>query len=191
MLDARIQAALDSHEPINVVYNGGSQPGVVRTITPIGLNGTMLRARCHVTGTAKMFKVARLAIAGDGQPSYSTAPPPQFQSVREVMAFYVDTLASLNLAVDWSSSEGEEALTVHKRFKNGKAMKGSIAGLSFSPFVENWYMDMDGDELVEMVQRHLTDKPWLVSSKTMTTARFKHLDKAAKKFIDGVMSAKD
>lgn len=190
MLDERIQAALDSHSPVDVAYMGGSQPGVLRRITPIELKGQLLRARCHTTGVAKAFRVDRLVVAGDDLPEYVAEPSPQFHTIQDVRAFYEDTIVGRGLAVQLEATNGEEHLTVHRKFKNGKVMKGSIARLSLSPFVEQSYVDMEGDALVERVDRHRTDKPWLIWAKGVTTSRFKYLDKAAKKFIECVMKAK-
>lgn len=41
--------AIENKQSLTVVYLGGSQPGTLRNISPISINGDKLRARCHST----------------------------------------------------------------------------------------------------------------------------------------------
>ena len=90
-----------------------------------------------------------------------------------------DTIESFG----WEIVEAEDAVTVHRRFKNGKLRKGADAHFTYSD-TEYAYSDFnDEGEFVEVFQP--SQRPWSVSGASLTRAStFKSVEKAARKFLD-------
>ena len=57
--------AIENKQSLTVVYLGGSQPGTLRNISPISINGDKLRARCHSSGAVKVFNLGKIQLPSD------------------------------------------------------------------------------------------------------------------------------
>jgi predicted DNA-binding transcriptional regulator YafY len=61
-LEQLLITAIETGEVINIKYHGGSQPGSIRQISPISVNGDDVRARCLATNRVKVFKISKMEI---------------------------------------------------------------------------------------------------------------------------------
>ena len=178
-----ILEAVADNRALRVAYWGGSQPGTARTITPLEIDGDKVWARCHVTGQAKLFVLAKLGPAENGLPEFSREPPPpRFQKVSEIAAFYTDTLEGMGWVADLS---GEE-LTLTRRYKNGKPLKHPSVTLAYEPIVSSSHLD---ENLEEVYEKHEAKNKFFVSGAGYYS-RFKTADKAARKFMELAQAAK-
>jgi len=57
-----LREAQEKKSEITVVYHGGSQAGTARTILPLKVTETEVRAKCLTTGKAKTFKISKMEI---------------------------------------------------------------------------------------------------------------------------------
>lgn len=188
-----LEEAAQAHSPVRIVYHGGSQPGATREITPIAITDDRVRARCHVSGQAKVFLLSKMQLAAEAQPDYvpEEALEPEFADVSAVHQFTRDTFEGMGFAVQYSASENHERLSIHRVWKNGRPMKGSEVELQFDPILRDWVMDVDDSgELIEREVARTAERPYLIRAKSGYTARFVSLDRAAKKFLDIVEASK-
>ncbi|MCD1631376.1 WYL domain-containing protein [Marinobacter shengliensis] len=62
----QLEEAIETGEVLTIVYNGGSQPGATRKISPIKIEGAKVRARCFSTNAVKLFNLEKVVIP-DGE----------------------------------------------------------------------------------------------------------------------------
>lgn len=53
---------IEKHQKIDIVYEGGSQPGAYREISPLGIKYGMLMAYCHFARSVKYFAIEKISI---------------------------------------------------------------------------------------------------------------------------------
>jgi predicted DNA-binding transcriptional regulator YafY len=179
-----IERATAAHEPVRVIYHGGSAPGMVRTITPIELLRDQVRARCHVTGAAKLFKLDRLELAtGDaGEHAEYTGEPaaPAFDSLSDVLEHAIDTLEGMGWVVRIEEEPDRAAILLARRFKNGKPRKTPDVSLSWERYsVQEIF---DGESFSE--ERHEKTRPYSTRAQGESTRSFSDLDRAAHAFLE-------
>lgn len=87
-----------------------------------------------------------------------------------------------------SDVEGDEqSITLHRRFKNGKPLKGCDVSLSYEKFAYDMVVDWESDaEELEATPQITGERkrPWSVSAKNETTRSYGSLDKAAALFLE-------
>lgn len=57
--------AISTGEIITIVYDGGSQPGTKRQISPIRISNSMVRARCLNSNEIKLFYLSKIRIVSN------------------------------------------------------------------------------------------------------------------------------
>lgn len=59
-ITALLQQSLDTGQPVRIVYEAGSQPGTLREIVTIKIDGDTVTAHCVASKTNKTFKLAAM-----------------------------------------------------------------------------------------------------------------------------------
>tara|TARA_R110000772_G_scaffold58539_4_gene132568 strand:- start:38887 stop:39504 length:618 start_codon:yes stop_codon:yes gene_type:complete len=181
-----LREAVETNSAVRVIYDGGSQAGAERVITPLAIDGDKLRARCHASGTVKVFKVSRVRLPGSDGPAakYDSAAAPhrEFSSFAEIVARYRDTLKGLG----WHTEVTATHFTLHKVRKNGAPLKRPEVGISFVEFIEDTYWDQDETgELVEVsTGTRKSTRPYGVYGHGKSSASYGKADRAAALFFE-------
>lgn len=181
-VNQRIEAAIQSGEILTVTYNGGSTPGKVRELVPVRFEGgDKVRARCLESGTTKCFVIEKLSIINDqtGEISFGSysEPEPIYKDLQTVFAELNPIINDAGLHIELT----QDRITVRRKFKNGKAMKGTIAILEYDEFKTETTFDYQNGELLETI--HKAQRPWYVACDGKNSITFKYLDNAAGRFV--------
>lgn len=161
----RLKQASEAGEIITIVYNGGSQPGTKRQISPIKVTQREVRARDMAANEVKTFLVSKLEIVSENHPAndyvVGVVLPPEATNLVELLKAKVKELENLG----WHVKLSELGVSVHRYFKNGKPRKGADVGI--------------------MKQEDSTSRPWYVWGPDLASARtFSHLDKVVALFLE-------
>lgn len=186
-VNERILAAVEAKKPVQIIYDRGSQPGTIRTVTPLAVADGTLRARCHATGAAKSFKLEYLRLADDGTVAagYSDNPPQaqsSFRNLADVYQFYKDTLEGMGWIVKFEDYAEDSSISLFRRFKNGKPLKAPDVQFYFREWSSNIFLD---EWLNEVSDRdHRSSKPYGVRVRRGSSASaFAKLDNAVLRFL--------
>ena len=57
-----LSEAIGTGEILTIIYNGGSQPGAQRQISPIKISGPIVVARCLSSDEIKKFSIPKIEI---------------------------------------------------------------------------------------------------------------------------------
>lgn len=172
----QLEEAIQTGEILTVVYQGGSQPGTSRQISPIKIEGGKVRARCFSTNAVKLFNLDKVLIP-DSNDSGSSDISLAKEALADLPSFKTAYLKQLE-ARGWTIEHGDDHLFLYDHYKNGKRLKSPALALSYQPeYTETVWRDDDFEEVVK--QR---DKPWCVSTRKNSTY-FKHQDRALSKFL--------
>lgn len=185
-----ISEAVRSHSELTITYDGGSQPGTKRRITPISLEGGGLRARCHATGTAKLFSLEKLHLSDSVQPApaYIRNPSPnKFNSLLEVYSHYRDTLEGMGWHVNTEFSEDYACIALHNKFKNGKVKKGPDLSFAYRKYIDETYFD--GDDWVSPSPPRESTRPFAVYGKSVAGGPYGKLDRAISVFMEAATAS--
>jgi hypothetical protein len=182
--EARLREAIESGEVLKVVYLGGSQPGSLREISPISIKDSKVSARCFTSNAIKTFALDKIVIlegeapppAAEWQPGL--VKPEQYGSISELLGNQKDFLVQLG----WHIEHDKDRLSLHRKFKTGKPLKGSDVSLVYEAYTYDISASMD-DEVPEENPRK-RQRPWTVRGKYQDTRTYSHLDKAAEVFME-------
>ncbi|MCQ0986428.1 hypothetical protein [Jiella marina] len=170
MSDVRsmIAAAIGTGEVLSIRYHGGSRPGSLREILPIKIESdAKLRARCTTSGAVKQFLFAKIElcarpVSGEESDLWSrqaVAAPPDPACSGDICA---DRRAAWE-ALGWRVACGDEGdfffLGLHRRRKDGKA-----------------FLKTPSIQIV-------SERPWTVAGRDLTTRTFRHYAKALAAFL--------
>jgi hypothetical protein len=182
--EARLREAIEVGEVLKVVYNGGSQPGAMREIAPISINNGKVRARCFTSNAVKSFVIEKITILQEENniPSVEWNPDAKqvlcYESILDLLEKERGTLVGLGWHVEFDGN----CLTLHRRFKSGKPMKGSDVSLYYEEFACDSVMGFDGELHEE--NRRKRQRPWSVRGKNKDTRSYGSLEKAAELFLE-------
>ncbi len=189
-----ILEAIKSNSELAIVYHGGSRPGSERRVTPISLEGPGLRARCHITGQAKLFSLNKIQI-GDSKvsipASLDDAPAaPTFANLEEVFNYYRDTLEGLGWHIRTDFSEDYACISLHGKFKNGNIKKEPDLNFAYKRLVEESYFD--GDDWVMPEPPRESTRPFGVYGKFTKGGPYGKIERAMAVFVkEAVENAPD
>ena len=177
----RIENAIHSGEILRVRYFGGSTPGSERQIKPISADSDSVRARCLQTGENRLFKLAKLEEVLEGIPSELSKNFVSPEPAHETVASFAESAVADVEALGWLPKIDGDLFTLHRRFTNGKPMKGSDVSISFE--ATTYDLVFDGENTVEMNHRP-RDRPWIVCANKQTTKTFSNAGKAQASFLE-------
>ena len=192
-----IQSAISDSDPVSIVYNGGSRPGVSRIVIPVSLTTDELIAREPTARVAKHFKLEKIASAslstGEQAMNTEVAPvpvqfAPNLDSFIEYATFFRDSLKDSGFNI----IESENYFAIAGFFKNGKPRKTPVASIQFVDRSTETVLNFDSGE-VEELKREVTgrERPWRVDSTRFKEGKaFGQLNKAAELFLQEVHAVK-
>lgn len=138
---AALAEAQSTGEILTVVYDGGSQPGTRRQISPIRIAADKVYARCLDSGSEKSFTIAKIRLAHDNEilPAYN--PVSQKPGKTDFYTAISGKLSELE-SLGWHIELTESSVCAYPIQKNGKPRKTAAAGIQFyetSP-KRPWYL---------------------------------------------------
>lgn len=167
-IKAILQTAIGTGELINIVYNGGSEPGKSRMILPIKIEDNKLRARCYVTEAVKVFNIDKITIPNHDMIDYTGdhKEPDTLQQAVEPIMFELKALS-------WDIELSKDSICLFSFFKNGKRRKTPDVSLSYFAAYTSEY-SVNG-----VISSATTERaqPWYVMGHS-----FKYLSKAILRF---------
>lgn len=178
-LECVLEDAISSGEVVSVKYMAGSQPGVVRDISPISIDGDNVRARCLVSNSAKVFKISKMFLS-DGVADYKQESDIEPLSLADGLSKYENELVDLG----WVLKVDDEGAGVYRCFKNGKLRK--TPDISIQYHKHRVELDFESGLMVEV---GLSDRPWYVTRYKSNASSFKILSKAILKFMNNTKEA--
>ncbi len=178
-----IEKAINRKTLLKVIYHGGSMKGQLRDITPISIKGDNIRARCHITNKIKTFKASRMEVMDqNGVLTEAIEKPasnvPNITTLKELSDF----IKNDKKLSEWHIVYEENSLSLHRKFKNGKALKSSALSLSYEDIGFDLIYEIDGSLTTEVYEKN---KPWHLHSE-IGKSNFKYIDNAIKKFLSHV-----
>ncbi|HFC93180.1 MAG TPA: hypothetical protein ENJ51_10250 [Leucothrix mucor] len=182
--EARLREAIEAGEVLKVVYNGGSQPGAMREVAPISIKNGKVRARCFTSNAVKSFVIEKITILQEGNNISAVEWNPdaeqvqRYESINDLSEKEMDAL----LALGWHVESDDNCLSLHRRFKNGKPMKGADVSIDYEEFTYDLVVGLDGELHEE--NRRKRQRPWSVRGKNQGTRSYGSLDKAAGLFLE-------
>ena len=180
----RLRQAIESGEVLKVIYHGGSQPGSLREIAPISIKNGKVSARCYTSNAVKSFALEKIVVVeGESRPSAAEwqpglFKPEQYASISELLENQKDNLVLLG----WHIENDKDHLSLHRKFKTGKPLKGSDVSLYFEEYTYDLVAGTDGELHEENMRKR--QRPWSVRGKNQDTKTYSHLDKAAEVFME-------
>jgi len=180
----KIEAAIHSKEPIEIVYLGGSKPGAVRKIGPIGIAKGKVRARCYETGAVKQFLLDKIRLPdsnSDLEPNWNSAifEKPNIESIDDLLGEAQDKLEGMG----WHISHSPQHISLHRFFKNGNPMKGWDVLMDYEEMTYDEVYDFETDEMRKENFRKRV-RPWSVRAKGKDTRSYKELATGYETFIE-------
>lgn len=183
-LEDRLREAIKAGEVLTIIYHGGSQPGASREIAPIRIENGKVSARCYPSHAIKSFTLDKIVIDDDGillstelfQPGLAKSD--QYGSVSE----FLERQKAFLLQLGWHIEYDDNVLSLHRKFKTGKPLKGSDVSLSYEEYACDVVLSTDGEFYEENIRKR--QRPWILRGKNQDTKTYRHLDSAAKVFMD-------
>ncbi|MGA1864349.1 MAG: hypothetical protein ACMUHX_04740 [bacterium] len=177
----KLQEAIDNAEVLKVKYYGGSQPGTVREISPISIFNGKVRARCFSSNAIKTFFIDKIELCDiDTTTTWSkeVALKIEYTNLKEVYEKNLSELGKLG----WHINLEKNLISLHRRFKNGKLLKGPDVSL----YCEEYTYDLVfyGEDDFREENHRKRQRPWIVGAKNTETRTFGKLDKAVHFFIE-------
>ncbi|WP_412486359.1 hypothetical protein [Shewanella chilikensis] len=181
-VNQRIEAAIQSGEILTVTYNGGSTPGKVRELVPVRFEGSdKVRARCLESGTTKCFVIEKLSIINNQTGEISSGnyskPEPIYKDLNSVFAELSPIINDSGLHIEFA----QDRITVHRKFKNGKVMKGTVAIMEYEEFKTETIFDYESNEIIETTRK--AQRPWYIACDGKDSTTFKFFGNAAERFV--------
>jgi len=180
----RLREAADAGEVIKVIYHGGSQPGSIREIIPISISNGKVRAMCYTSNAEKTFFISKIELYNSGEGSNETmwnpdlVSTPKFAGLHEFHELRTSELNNLG----WHINNEDNSLSLHRRFKNGKPLRGSDVSLDYEEYTYDSVVYGEDDIRQENLRKR--QRPWVVRAKHMETKTYGKLDKAAELFME-------
>ena len=173
----RLASAIGTGEVLRIAYHGGSQPGAVRDIAPIGFEGHKIRARCYTSGAVKAFVIDKIEVRGvvptpedvANKWQHGRVVLPQFNTLADVMAAHGARLEALGWIVANDTDDFGESINLRQTFKNGKLIQTPVASLTFQPVGVALIATEEGDIVTE--QTGPRQRPWIVRAKGLPQAK--------------------
>ena len=178
----RLKEASENGEIVQIIYHGGSQPGTLREIAPISIKSGKGRARCLRSHAVKSFVIEKIVIVDRNKPldvmewqPNANKPLLQYNSIAELLEKKREFLNRLG----WHIQSDEDYVSLHRRSKNGKPLKGSDVSLNYEEYT---YFGDDGEFHADEKRKKI--KPWTLRGKNKDTRTYGNFDAAANVFID-------
>ncbi|TFF20792.1 hypothetical protein E3C22_18045 [Jiella endophytica] len=191
----RLEDAMGTGELVSIRYHGGSQPGAIRDIAPLAIEGTKLRARCYASHTVKTFSLdkieplptpARTADPARWQAGWFPDVEGEPDAVEDICPGSRERWAALGWSVRETADGSGFALRLHRPKKRGSGfLAAPCVELCFTPMRRRVVMTGDvtasGAAVLVEVEDGESARPWRLRTRS-DTRTWKHYDKAAAAF---------
>lgn len=113
--------AITTGEIITITYNGGSQPGTKRQISPINISNSMVRATCLNSNETKLFSLSKIQIVSNTDSFKSYNPNLQKPAadepcnLSEILSKHIDEFKALGFHLEIR----ENYAAVYRILENG------------------------------------------------------------------------
>ncbi|WP_434939174.1 hypothetical protein ACRWQN_17670 [Shewanella sp. HL-SH8] len=183
-----LRNSIRTGEIVTIIYHGGSNPGASREIFPVGIlsGDEKLRARCIVDGATKVFKIDKISIVdADGviDMARDISQSKLYTSLKEL---YLDAVPLFD-AEKFHIELGDNELSVHKKWKNGKHQKGVVINIYYQEAYTNLVFNYETSQFDEVTKK--PQRPWCIFGKNVTPNSYKDFNKAAYYFIEQIDKA--
>lgn len=176
-----LELALEQSEKLSIIYEGGSQAGKARVIAPLSINGDKVRARCYNSEKVKVFLISKIRLPSADTPnnvsSWEVGAKFEFSNLKELHEVYLDSLES----VGWVVKLGEDSLSLHKKFKNGKTRAASEIELTYCEYTVESFIGLSGE--IETLRKN-SSRPWALRAKNFDTVTYSKFESAASSFLN-------
>jgi hypothetical protein len=141
-------------------------------------------ARCYTSNSVKSFALDKIVVVeGESRPSAAEwqpglVKPEQYASISDLVDNQKDHLVLLG----WHLEHDKYHLSLHRKVKTGKPLKGSDVALYFEEYTHDLVAGTDGELHEENMRKR--QRPWTVRGKNQDTKTYSHLDKAAEVFME-------
>ena len=187
-IDEVLQNAIETGEVLDIIYQGGSQPGTSRQISPISISNNKVRARCISSNTVKSFLISKITLPNEGgaqevkQRIEGLPKIINFTSLSEFLEHSQDTLKGQG----WHIITDDASISLHGFFKNGKPKKGAELTIHYEEYTYDLVAREDGEIHKENIRK--SQRPWSVRAKTIDSRTYGTLDPATKTFMEWAKS---
>jgi hypothetical protein len=130
-----LAAAAEAGTTIRIIYHGGHQPGAIRTIQPLKVTETEVRARDPVDGLAKTFVLARMELPGTGVPAAEYTRAEADEGNRDIVALLGEHRSALE-TLGWEVELQPTHIWlshIYAYYKNGKPRRATRVQLMYYP----------------------------------------------------------
>ena len=116
-----ISEAISTGEIITIVYEGGSQPGTKRQISPISISNSMVRAICLNSNEMKLFCLSKIQIVSNADSFKSYNPNSQKPAadepcnLSEILSKHINEFKALKFHLEIR----ENYAAAHRILENG------------------------------------------------------------------------
>jgi len=177
-----LEEAILTGELLTIVYQGGSQPGSYRKISPMNIEGDKVRAHCYTSNRIKLFSIDKITIAKNlkGKASYvDNKNVKEPENLSAAIQPFIKELTSLG----WHVKFDNETAGLYRFFKNGKMRETPDIYLLYEEF-DNSYIDF-GKYGSEVNKKEMRSRPWYVRSNVAkeNARTFKSLRHAMEQFV--------
>ncbi|MBN2269702.1 MAG: hypothetical protein JXN61_03755 [Sedimentisphaerales bacterium] len=179
-----LSEARNNGEILKIKYHGGSQPGTVRLISTISVSEDKVIARCLNSNTVKTFIIGKIELCRNNNhdDDIKWAPTKKSLVKYENLAAFCDLRRSELESLGWHVNSDANFVSLHRRFKNGKPLKGSDVSLHYEEFICDGFVDIDGRLREEHTRKH--PRPWMVRTTGMHGGGYARLETATDVFME-------
>jgi hypothetical protein len=190
---SRLKEAIQTGEVFKIRYAGGSQPDAVRSIAPINIEGSKLRARCYTSNAVKTFIIEKIDILKDQSIrdnwDEASSPVNKYDSLEQLLHEEKEYLLSLGWHTSSYFEAEEKGIMLHRRFKNVKALKKYELSITYDRYNYQDVIDFDNHKSeteleVSVIRTGERKLPYSVNAKDEYTKNYKHIDKASNLFLE-------
>lgn len=169
-----LKTAIDSRTEIDIVYQGGSHPGAVRTVMPLGIKDGLLKARDIASGQCKSYKMELIALPEKTGAAREDIPFRSYHTLYDLLLLEQKLILDTDLFV------------VADRF-HIRLFKTQADSISSAPLFSIGYEKVPEDSLKEVPGDHQKNndknrKPWICNG-----LPYSELQEAAEAFITGLL----
>lgn len=161
--------AIENVQTLRIRYFGGSSPGSERELIPVSVNDGKVRAVCMPSRETKTFVLEKMEIVVDGVKSTLETRFPPAAALCESISEFVAANQPRWQQIGWTVNQGEQSLSLHRSFKNGKVMQTPDVELTYEAI--QFDLVFDGEKTIEANHRPRS-RPWVIRAKNSTTKTF-------------------
>lgn len=177
-LRARLVEAIDGGELLLIRYEGGSRPGTVRQIRPMGVDGDYLRAREDESAAAKTYRLDKIDIVDIDTPVDDVRPTSFPEDIDALVEIYGAALSENGWIID-AAAQGRLAL--YGVFANGKRRKTPHIEIDYAPESIRYGVTEEGG--VEAISMGPSARPWTLRVKGQNGISFARLSRLLPRFF--------